>query len=240
MQLSFSIPQDTVLIAKKGDAIKIGDPLFNLQSTDVISYDIARMLSIKPDAVFSYLSIVVGQEVAPGTILAEKKALIGSKKAQSDVLGVVDRIQVDTGEIIVRHGTKASGATKTAWFTGMLTEIGNDKKSFTVTFKDATQLKLKSVNLDGGGELFTMNDKDFFSIGVDEIGHKVILLEHPQPHILSKLDALDAGGCISAENIPNSDVPSAVTATQKDFVELLHSKKKYCAFSLLDMKAVLY
>lgn len=240
MQLTFSLSQDGVLIPEKGASVKIGDPLIKLQSSELKTYDIAQALSINPDNLFSYLTIVVGQQVSPGTILAEKKSFVGKRRAESDIEGVVDRIQLETGEIIVRFGSKATGKEKKSWFTGTIHEIDTDKKTFTVAFKDAHDYSLKTVNMDGGGELYTMEEKDFFTIGSDEIGTRVILLENPQVHIISKLDALDAGGCVSPNDFPSSDVPSATMKSKKDFDELLHTKKKYCALSKLDMKAVAY
>ncbi|KXK09412.1 MAG: hypothetical protein UZ22_OP11002001094 [Microgenomates bacterium OLB23] len=231
MQLTFSIPHNATFLPKKGDAVKIGDPILQFQSSDFITYDIARVLSIKPDMVFSHLTIVVGQEVSPGTILAERKGFVGKKQAQSDVTGIIDRIQLETGEIVVRHGTQSTDKVQKAWFNGTVHNIAEDGKNFTIAFKDADEVKLSTVNMDGGGELFVMEEKDFFSIGTDEIGHKVILLEQPHVHIISKLDALDAGGCIAPTDIPPSDVPSAKTSTEKVFKELIHTKKVLCFLS---------
>lgn len=240
MQLTFALPSDGVLIPEKGASVKVGDPLITYHSSELKIFDIADALSIKPDNLFNFLTIVVGQQVSPGTVLAEKKSFIGKKRAESDIEGVVDRIQLDTGEIIVRFGSQATGKEKASWFSGTIHAINPDKNTFTVSFKEGHEYPLTSVNMDGGGELFTMDEKDFFTIGSDEIGTRVILLENPQIHIMSKLDALDAGGCLSPNEFPLSDVPSATLKSKKDFEELLHTKKKHCAFSKLDMKAVAY
>jgi hypothetical protein len=240
MQLTFAIPPQGTLIPEKGTSVKLGDPLIQFHSSETKIYDIAMSLSVKPDAVFNSIAVVVGQQVSPGTILAEKKALIGKKQVQSDIEGVVDRIELETGNLIVRFGSKATDQTKKSWFEGTIHAIDTDKKTFDVHFKDGHEYPLSWANMDGGGELAQLDEKNFFTFGSDDVMEKAILLENPQVHIISKLDALDAGGCISTEAFPNSDVPCATLAKKKDFEELLHTKKKYCVFSASSLTAVVY
>jgi len=240
MKLSFSIPHNGVLIPKIGDSVAFGDPLFTMHTAEFKIFNIAQTLSIQPENIFSYLSIVVGQQVSPGTLLAEKKSIIGKKRAQSDIEGIVERIQLDTGEIIISIGSVASSQTKNSWFHGTLHEVNEENHTFSVTFKDGHQTPLSSVSMDGGGELMKMDEKDFFTMGSDDIAHKIMLLENPQVHIVAKLDALDAAGAISTEPFPSADFPTATVSAKKDFDELLHSKKKHCAFSKIDLIAIDY
>jgi len=240
MQLTFKIPQGATLIPEESTSIKIGDPLITFHSSEQKVFAVASALSVKPESIFNYLSIVVGQEVSPGTLLAEKKALVGKKQLQSDIEGVVDRIVLETGEIVVLFGSKATGQSKEAWFNGTIKEIDKDKNTFKVSFKDGHEFTLKSATMDGGGKLFKMDDKDFFTVGADEVAKKIVILENPQVHIISKLDALDAAGSISAMEFPPSDFPTATISTKKALEELFHLKKDYCAFSALELKAVAY
>lgn len=240
MIISFRMPQGGSIIPKKGDTIAIGDELISIQSTEYNTYPVAKILSIKPEVIFTYLTIVVGQEIEAGTILAEKKSLVGKKSIVSDVAGVIDHIQYETGDIVVRFGSSGKDTVTRAYFKGVLEDIDGKKGTYSVSFKGGREFKLKNVAGDAGGELLFMNEKDFFTITAENIDGKLIFLDNPQIHILSKLEALGAVGCISSLEFPSTNVPHATFENKRDTEELMRLKKAYFVFSQLENKGVAY
>ena len=225
---------------KKGTHISFGDELIHLKSSELKTYPVAAALSIKPDAIFNYLSVVVGQTVEPGTVLAEKKSFVGKKTAQSDVTGVVDRIEYELGNITVRFGSSSPVGVISAFFEGILENVDGEKSLYTVSFAQGHQFEFKKVSQNAGGELCTFDEKNFFTITADEVAGRIALLENPQVHLLSKLEALDAAGCISGDNVPPTALPVAVFLHKKDAAELTSLKKHLFVFSEYEKKGVAY
>ncbi len=240
MNLTFKIPEGGTLIPKKGATICIGDNFIKVGQADFRIYPVATQLSIRPEAIFTHLTVVVGQAIEPQTILAEKKSMVGTKKIVSDISGIIDKINYETGDVIVRFGSSEKSNTTPAFFNGTLEEIDIKKGVFTVSIPSKHEIKLKNVSGNGGGEIVFLSEKDFFTITSDEVSGKVVFLDNPQAHVVSKLEALDTAAILSDDPIPSTILPHATLQNKSDMELFSKSKPMHIVISELESKAILY
>jgi hypothetical protein len=65
--------------------------------------DLAKSLGVKPEKVFDFLKVSLGDNIKKGDLLAAKKTLLAKKEAYSSVSGVLDRLEEATGRIIIKQ-----------------------------------------------------------------------------------------------------------------------------------------
>lgn len=240
MQLVLSIPDNTKILIKKGDSIKIGDQLFLKETSQTVTVDISTPLKISKADVFHYIKKMIGDSVKTGEVLAQKKKFLGSKDVQSPVDGTISKIDHEKGEITIQTGTVENHNTQNAFFAGTIIDIDQSKQILTVECKDATSKPFKSIKQDFGGELFYFSDESlFYTVQESEVENKVLLIEELKSFIVSKCEALSVSGFVYQKGEVVTQIPSLLVSSD-DFKELVKSQKKYILFSHLEKKALIY
>ena len=240
MQIILSIPDDTKILVKKGDEVKIGDKFFSKETSQMVVVDVSLQLNIKKEDVFQHLKKMIGESVEVGDVIAQKKKLVGSKNIQSPTKGVISSIDHEKGEVSIQTATLEGHSTQNAFFTGTILDIDLGKQTVTVDCKNGTSKSFKSITQDFGGELYYFSSESlFYSVQEVEIENKVILIEELKSFIAAKCEALSAAGFIYQKSDVTSQIPSLLVNSQ-DFNELVKSEKKYILFSQNEKKAVIY
>ncbi len=238
MQFSLSIPEHASVIPSKGSTIKIGDPLFSISQKQLTSVNVTTELAIKNEEIFKYMLKAVGDVVAAGETIAQKKKLVGSKQIQSPISGILESVDHITGDIVI--SVSSGNDQLAAFFSGKITMIDSEKHLLSVELASAEPLSAKTVPKDFGGELYFFSDESlFYTANEKDIAGKVIVIADLKNHIAAKFETLGAAGFVYITGQDPTDVPD-VALTKVDFDRLVNAKKKYILFSGVEKKAVVY
>lgn len=241
MVITITLPADAEILIKPGESVNFGDKLYQIARKNNLRVDIAKKLKIAPDKIFNFVIKVIGEEVKKGELLAQKKGFLTTKKVFSPVAATIREINHRTGEIILT--TTDQSAKKSvlgyAFFRGKVLTIDNDLLK--VDIEGGTPYPLRSVNNDGGGELFYFLDEAiYFTADENRIKDKIIVFNEAKPHIVVKCDALGCAGFLFASGEMESDQPSAILEKKEDFDKLVAQKLSYALFSKHDRSVIVY
>lgn len=238
MQVTLTIPNNAELVVERGVNIQQGEPWYRIPQKKDIVVNVAQKFKIRPDAIFNYLTKVVGEEIKQQDLLALKKSLFSTKRILSDHDGIIKNINHQTGEITLQID-KNDRATVAAYFNGLVKGI--DGKRVTVTIEKGESFVLKECQTDWGGECFYFNEPElYFKLSEEDMKNKAVIIETLKPHIAVKCEALGALGFACCQKDYRPDRPHAIFQKIDDYKRLLHLKKKNILFATLDRLAVAY
>lgn len=238
MTITLTLPKEAELKVKAGDKIEIGDALYSVYSSELVTIDIATKLHIQPDSIFHHLNKIIGEEIKKDDILAQRKGKLFSHKVVSEYQGTLKEIDHHKGTIILNTFNE-SQQEFSASFQGTVDSIENNHLK--VSVKNGTEIPLKDVTMDGSGDLYLFHDEAlFFSATEEEIDKSVIVIEEIKTHIQAKCEALGCNGFLYLKGDITSDLPTARFKTEEDYNKIISSKKKHIIFSMEDKKAIVY
>lgn len=238
MIITLTLPNNTHLIAKKGEIINFGDPLYEIESRKEIIINIADKLGIRPENIFRYMVKVIGDKVKKGELIAKKKDFIRSQKIFSDYDGIIREINHQRGEVVLAMD-KNNQKIVQSHFKGTIEDI--KKNQLKIKIENGKEFDLKDINQDGGGEVFYFKKESlFFSITEEQIENKIIVLENLKSHIETKCEALDCAGFLFLGGKMISNLPSAKIKNIDDYRGICELEKKYVIFSKEDKIGIMY
>jgi hypothetical protein len=238
MTISFALPPDAVSNVKKGDHIEPDDVLFSVHSSELITIQIAERLHIKPEAIFHYLSKIIGEEITKGDILAQKKGNLFSHKVVAEHNGLLKEIDHHSGSISLLVANNEQNGKK-AGFRGDVEDINDNKIS--INIKNGVAIHVKNISGNGAGEIFYFESEGmYFSTSQEDLENKIIFIQEIKQHIAAKCEALGCVGFIYVKGEVKTDLPTAQFKTDDDYNLTKEKNKKYTIFSLEDKEAIVY
>lgn len=238
MVVKLQIPESAEIHLTKGQKVTVHEPFYSQASHEDIVVPFARKLGIKPQDIFKHTKVVVGDQIKEGDVLGEKKRVIGTSKLTADSAGTVKRIDHLTGEIVISAISDRSRATP-AFFSADVTDISEEDHTISVELGKTIEYDATG-DIDCGGMLNYIPDKDFFLCGEEDVKDRIILLDTVQSHIETKIEALGAEGVIFVEGTPPTSIPSIQLKSASDFEKLKEADDKRVLFSHLDSKLYVY
>lgn len=238
MVIKLQVPQGTKIIVSKGQKVAHGEPFYSHHSEETHSIDVANELGIKPADIFAHVKGVVGDSVAEGATIAEKKKLLKKKKIQSPIAGTITKIDHDTGTVHISTLSK-DGGTVPAFFTGEIKEIDSNDNLIHIEVGNTYSFDIQA-DRDSGGEIFVIDEIDYFQISEDEIKDRILVTDTVQSHIEAKAEALGACGLLYNKGDSSSSMPSAKIPKKEELEKLKKGKYTYVIFSTYEKKGFAY
>ena len=238
-----TVPKNAEVVAKIGDNIDFDEPLFRLFETKETVVSVSDFLRIPGDKIYPYLKKLIGDEVVKGEVIAEKKALTGSKKIDSPVNGKISRIDHNSGEVFIAVEAEINSVNEQqidSFFKGKITSYDEKDSSLTIELHNTINMNLKQCSSDGGGKVFYFLDESvYFTASQDDINDKVVVIESLKTHIKAKCEALGAKGFICIKSGEENFI-GATIASFPDFEKVTKERKNYILYSCHDKKASFY
>ncbi len=179
---------DRALAIKTGMAVDFNTPLYKGSTKREERIEVASLLAIHPQTIFTHLKKNVGDTVKKGELLAEKKSFFGQKHIVSDLDGVIT--EVDHIEGIVLLETQSDEFVETCWFTGTIQAI--TKTHISLKVGSHQTVEVKHIERDFGGSVWLMH-----SHTDNAPASPVALAEKFTTYDIAKLEALGGTGFIA-------------------------------------------
>lgn len=238
MVIKLQVPEGTKIIVSKGQKVAQGEPFYSLHTEESHIIDVAKELGIKTSDIFSYVKAVVGDSISAGDIIAEKKKLLNKKTISSPISGTISKIDHDTGAIHI-SSISDEGSTISTFFTGEIVDISPDENLIHIEVGNTYSFDIQAEK-DSGGEIFILDNVDYFQISEDEIKDRILVTDTVQSHIEAKAEALGAGGLIYNKGDASSSMPSAKIPKKEEIDKLKKGKYTYVIFSTYEKKGFAY
>lgn len=236
MVIKLSIPSDINLLVETGQTISIGDSLVEEATTEDITLTLSKHLGIKPQDIFQYCSVIVGDTVAPGDIIAQKKGLLGSKKVKAEDGGRVKHIDHTTGTITLSMKSETTQKILSC-VAGEIQDINIDEGTLSIDIGPADSISATG-SLDCGGRRVYLTQKDVFACDEDDIRDGCVFIHTTMTHISSKMEALGAL-CMMSVDGPEPEIPS-IRIHEKEEEKISQSSHSHVVYSVHDKQAYLY
>lgn len=238
MLVTLQLPKKAQAKVKPGQKVKVGDPFYSSLDEEEASISVVTTLGIKPADIFQYVTVVVGDTIKQGDVVAERKKFVGKKTTTSEVEGTVKHIDHAAGSIVVATYSSRGGTVQT-FFTGEIKDV--DTKALTVSVNVGKGVEIPAKgDVDCGGELAVFDEKEYFSITMEDVRDRIILTHTLQSHIETKLEALDAAGVIYVKGTPEGEIPCIKLSKKEDFDILAKGTQSHVVYSTHDNKLYAY
>jgi hypothetical protein len=193
--------------------------------TALTDIDLAKKLKIKPRKAINYLLFPLGEVVKEGDLLAKKKTLLSkAKKVFSPVSGRLERLEEETGKLIIKEIKKP----------GLKEKIAELKSNLIIKKKSNKKKKLAKGKIFsaeqgfgfGKGEILVLNQKlKFKDLSADCQGKIIYCPKIKSKGLIFKASALGAAGLIT-ESIGQSILAEIKDIIkEQDFALLIFSPK---------------
>jgi hypothetical protein len=232
MILEIPIDPEKKLAIKVGDQVGFSTPLYKNKEKGEERIEVAEILSIHPKAIFHHLKKAVGDTVAAGDLLAEKKSFFSDKRVTSHIEGVIT--EVDHIEGIVLIETQKETESENCWFMGHVEEVS--KKSVKIKIGKHIEIAAKYVEKDFGGMVWHIAEPL-----VEYPDHPVGIAEKASEYEVSKLEALGGAGLITTYKYEgNTSLPKAEFKLKDSYKEVLSQHFSCCFARALNSTIILY
>jgi len=107
--IRIALPSDSKVLIEEGEQISENSPLYK-SNDEKILYEIplAKLLKIKPERIVRFLRRKIGESVAKGDILAEKKGWLSSLSIRSPFDAEIKELDVKKGLLLLSHKKKTT------------------------------------------------------------------------------------------------------------------------------------
>jgi hypothetical protein len=232
MILDISIDPEKKLAVKVGDQVGFTTPLYKSKEKAEERIEVAELLSIHPKKIFHHLKKNVGDSVANGDLLAEKKSFFSDKKVTSHIEGVITEVDHIEGIILIE--TQKETQSELCWFAGHIVEAS--KKQIQVKIGKHAEYTAKYVEKDFGGIMWLLSEP---ASGSPE--HPVGIAEKATEYEVAKLEALGGHGLITTYKYEGStSLPKAEFKLKESYKEIATKQFSYCFAQALHSKIILY
>jgi len=202
-----------------GDTVNFSTPLYKVHKKAEQRIEIAEVLSINPQQIFSHIKKAVGDSVALGELIAEKKSLFNSKQIFAEMEGVIKEIDHIEGIILIE--TKLTEKPEYCWFAGEVVSV--TKRHVELKIGKHHSFPVKNLQNNFGGETY------FFKSDETIPKRPVGIAREMNTYDVAKLEALNGAGFITiSEYKEQTDLPYAQFKTTTDFDEVTDNHFSYC------------
>ena len=195
MVLDIPIDPEKKLAFKVGDMVDFSTPLYKNKEKSEERIEVAALLSIHPTKIFQHLKKNVGDSIATGDLLAEKKSFFSDKRVTSHIEGVIT--EVDHIEGIVLIETQKESSSELCWFAGHVEEIS--KKDIKIKIGKHHSFDAKYVEKDFGGGIWLLAAEP-----LSTVDSPVGIADKASEYEVAKLEALGGRGLITTYKFEGS------------------------------------
>lgn len=227
MLIKIPIPEETEVLVKKGDKIDFNTLIFDVNSFEKININISEKLKVNQKKIFNYLKKLVGEKIKKDDIIAEKKGVFFSFKVNSPADGIIEEVNHNTGEVIIKVKTDKK-LSHFSFFKGIIHSV--EKNFLEIKLNQAVSFLLKNKSEKNiGGKFFKFDSSLFFQIKSDDIENKIIIAEKLTSFEQVKLEALGAKAFVTIESLPEkTDLPFFRFKNIEDFKKIKKENFLYC------------
>ena len=223
--IRIALPSDSKVLIEEGEQISENSPLYK-SNDEKILYEIplAKLLKIKPERIVRFLRRKIGESVAKGDILAEKKGWLSSLSVRSPFDGEIKELDVKKGLLLLSHKKKQPEIKISLPIAGKVKKITASHIEIEVK---ATSIEgRKGAGKEQMGKLLYISDERFHPADFDaEVEGRIVFLKKAPREVIAKLDVLGAKGLISTE-LPDSIDFSALEVEREAAVKLIKEADK--------------
>jgi len=229
MIVDYQIPSNVNLLVKKGDRVNFETPLFENNVYEEIKIDVVKNLEINPKTIFRYLVKLVGEKVEKDEIIASKKGIFSSKKIASPFDGTITEIDHNLGTVTINTLSSDKKNIILSPFFGTVEKV--EKNLLKIKLNKGEEFELKKSSDDFGGEIFYLNQSEYYQISNETLENKIIVStdEKLPSFIQIKAEALGAKGFITLQSLSEkTDCQFAVLKNIADLKKIVEKNFKYC------------
>ncbi|MFA5136772.1 MAG: hypothetical protein WC489_05255 [Patescibacteria group bacterium] len=225
-------------LVKQGQHVDFDTSLYEEKIQKDVKILISQKIDVSPTKIFHHLKKLVGETVAQGEILAEKKSFMAGASYKSEYTGILKEIDHTDGSVLIEVATEDTHVKK-AFFKGEVVKI--DKEGLHIKVNKAKEYELKDTRggFFGGKALYL---KDGYENLYEETASgTVIITEKISPYTQVKAEALGVHGFVTLRTVEEtSDLPSAVFKQIKQYEEAIKNKLPYCFINAVHSTIVFY
>lgn len=225
MQIRISYPLSQNCLLKQGQKVDFNTPYLEKKVFFEVEIPVAKKLEISGDHIFRYLKKFIGENISKGEVLACKKGIFRDRKIISDYDGIVKEINHEKGCIIISAKEEKTDTIK-AYFKGEVLEI--KKGEVLLKVKKGKEFPLKSSKSNFGGEVFYLEEKDFYLVS-DQLLNKILVSRQISSYLQIKLETLGITGFVLLKQLPErSQLNFAQLKNIDDIKKIRELNLPYC------------
>lgn len=224
MILEIPIDPEKKLAIKVGESVGFDTPLYQNKEKSEERIEVAELLSIHPKKIFQHLKKNVGDLIATGDLLAEKKSFFSDKKVTSHIEGVITEIDHVEGIVLIETQKEATSQQR-CYFAGHVVEVS--KKHVQIKVGKHIEFEAKYIERDFGGMIWLLSDQS-----AKNVEYPVGIAERATEYEVAKLEALGGTGLVTTYKYEgNTSLPKAEFKLKDSYKEVLSSKQFSCCFA---------
>lgn len=186
-QITLKIASGAKPLVSKGHKVKRGDVLLETTQSELDEFDLAKLLSVPPQKITTYLTVKPHAEVKAGQVIARKKGMLSQQVVKSPISG--ELVIIDETKGIV--GIKRAGESKkiTAWFSGTVDDIDDSQIVFAVSGK--VLIGHEGRGAATSGKLLVLGEVSALTMPID-VEKTIVVVKRASSDLIAKADALGA------------------------------------------------
>ena len=232
MIIDVIVDPEKKLGVKVGDKVDFDTPLYKNKEKSEERIEVAELLSIHPKKIFFHLKKNVGESIATGDLLAEKKSLFSDKKVTSHIEGVITEIDHIEGVVLIE--TQKESLSENCWFAGHVVDVA--KKQIQIKIGKHTTIEAKYVEKDFGGMIWLLSEQSH-----DTPSYPVGITERATDYEVAKLEALGGRGLITGYKYEGqTSLPKAEFKLISSYKEIVSKQFSYCFAQVHHSTIILY
>lgn len=219
--ISIHIPADSEILVKEGESVSPETAVALIDSAiSTLDIEMARILKIKPQNISQYLKRKIGDKIAKGDVIAEKKAFFSSMIIKSPTDGNISSIDLKAGSLTMISGSEkkekiyAALSGKVKKIKDKVIDIESEAKEFEAEAGsgERTHGRLHHLKGENIGVLDVKGDID----------QTIILVHNITGAGISKANAMGVRGFILEKEAEESQLPFT-TVNKTNFIKLEES-----------------
>ncbi len=228
MSFTIRIPKNILPMAdklKEGDKVDWGKESMQERTEEEKVIHLSDELGIPAKDIFKYIRVNLGEKLASGDIIAEKKGLIGGKKIASPEPAEVRGINHTDGSL-----TLSIVETVEVPFVLEAKFIKRDKEEFLFHVREGAEYEVASVmeRTFGGVCSYIKEDRE---IDLDSVERKVVVASTEHIIDMAKIAALDPSALVAyASPYHHHELPQAIFKNKEEWKSLLHKKWSHALY----------
>lgn len=223
--ITLPIPPYAKISVGTGDRITNKTTLAKISETHSSeTIHLAKLLSVGSGKISKYLKKKIGEKIAAGEVIAEKKGLFSSSVVKSPINGTLTELDLSKGTVgLVRH-SKEGKKDLLSPVAGKVTAVGRDSLEIEIS-----NPVFKAVTGEGTEVVANLKYLKGDEVGVlethDNIEESVVLCKFAGSATLVKFSVLDVKGVVMLK-IKGDAVLPWIAVEENVFEKLIHFDKK--------------
>jgi len=218
MLIEIPFDQGRTLAVKAGMTVTFDTPLYTNTTASEERLEIASLLAIHPQKIFTHLKKNVGDTVKKGELIAEKKTFFNKKNVLSDLDGVITEVDHIEGVVLVQ--TEQETSTQTCWFAGTIQSVS--KTHLTLKIAKHHSFEIKHLTQNFGGSIW-------FPHMAEAPSYPVALANNITTYEVAKLEALGGTGFVTTLAFNGeTSLPHTEFKLKNSFEDIRKLQLPYC------------